>query len=331
MRRITVCIALIASTASFAECKKDEFNRYVAAAVRLYEALEYERALEQLGKAKESSCGTDDDAMLGMYEGTIRSDLGQADQAKVAFKEALLLKPDAEVPLKVSPKVKKQIEALRAEAKKELAPILARQEEEKRKREAEEAKKAEEARRAEDAKRAEEQRRADELRRQAETAKTDEARRRALDEAQRLDEQRRLEDLHRAELDAQRNKSQVTIVDRPEHHDLTATGDHPEDGTSNIKTQLRERRVVPVMPIVFGILGIAAGGVATWCGLTANDQQNKAIMSTNQPMRNTLLQNGNTYAIAADVLIGVAGLAALVGVIGIIALPHTELVAEPVK
>jgi tetratricopeptide (TPR) repeat protein len=327
MRRITVCIALIASTASFAECKKDEFNRYVAAAVRLYEALEYERALEQLGKAKESSCGTDDDAMLGMYEGTIRSDLGQADQAKVAFKEALLLKPDAEVPLKVSPKVKKQIEALRAEAKKELAPILARQEEEKRKREAEEAKKAEEARRADEAKRAEEQRRADELRRQAENAKTEADRRRALEEAQRIEDQRRVDDQRRAEQDAQRNRQGN---DRPENRNFTP-GDHPEDGTTGIKTQLRERRVVPVMPIVFGIIGIAAGGVATWAGLTASDQQNKAIATTNQVMRNTLLQNGNNYAITADALIGVAGLCALVGVIGLIALPHTELVPETTK
>src|SRR3954470_15370420 len=158
MRRFSVVIALLSSAPSFAECKKDEFNRYLAAAVRLYEALEYERALDQLAKAKESSCGTDDDALLGMYEGTIRSDLGQGDQAKVAFKEALLLKPDADVPLKVSPKVKKLIESLRAEAKKELAPILAKQEEEKRKKEAEEKKREDEARRADEAKRVEEQR-----------------------------------------------------------------------------------------------------------------------------------------------------------------------------
>src|SRR5438874_65581 len=60
MRRFTVVIALIASTASFAECKKDEFNRYLAAAVRLYEALEeaqrYEeqRRLDEQRRAEEA-------------------------------------------------------------------------------------------------------------------------------------------------------------------------------------------------------------------------------------------------------------------------------------
>src|SRR5437879_6463465 len=125
-------VCILASAASRAECRRAEVDRYAAAAVRLYESLEYERALDSITKGKESSCGSDDDAMLGMYEGIIRSDLGQAEQARAAFKEALLLKPDAEVPLKVSPKVRKQIEAIRATAKKELAPILAKQDEERR-------------------------------------------------------------------------------------------------------------------------------------------------------------------------------------------------------
>src|SRR5450432_4174863 len=142
-----------------------------------------------------------------MYEGTIRSDLGQAEQAKAAFKEALLLKPDAEVPTKVSPKVKKQIEALRAEAKKELAPILAKQDEERRKKEAEEAKRAEEQRHADELKKAEEQRK------RVEAEKDDDARRRALDDARHAD-------------DANRNKPSVIVIekptsDRPEQHELT--------------------------------------------------------------------------------------------------------------
>src|SRR6478609_1426313 len=99
--RAAIVFALMFSISASAECKKNELNRYVAAALRLYEALEYERALDQVIKAKDASCGVDDDALLGMYEGAIRSDLGEADKAKAAFKEALLLKSDIELPLKV--------------------------------------------------------------------------------------------------------------------------------------------------------------------------------------------------------------------------------------
>jgi tetratricopeptide (TPR) repeat protein len=311
MRRLCVVIALCLGAPSFAECKKDEFNRYLAAAVRLYEALEYERALDQLAKAKESSCGTDDDALLGMYEGTIRSDLGQTDQAKVAFKEALLLKPDAEVPLKVSPKVKKQIEALRAEAKKELAPIIARQEEERRKREAEEARKAEEAKRADEARRAEEARRADEARRAtAEAAKAEEAKKHAAEDAQ--------------------NRTRLPS-DAPQSRQLVASGDHrAEDTVPPLKTELRERRVVPVLPIVFGGLALAVGGVATYFGVTSRTTQTQARMALDQTLRESLLTQGNQQALIADVLIGVAGAAGLAALISFIAMPHTETVTEPI-
>jgi tetratricopeptide (TPR) repeat protein len=305
MRRLSVVIALLTGAPSFAECKKDEFNRYLAAAVRLYEALEYERALDQLAKAKESSCGTDDDALLGMYEGTIRSDLGQSEQAKVAFKEALLLRPDAEVPLKVSPKVKKQIEALRAEAKKELAPIIARQEDERRKREAEEAKKADEARRAEETRKAEEARRA-----AAEAAKAEAARRRAAEDEQ-----------SRAKLPP----------DAPQSRQLVASGDHhAEDAVPPLKTELHEKRTVPVLPIVFGGLALAVGGVATYFGVTSRTTQTQARMALDQTLRQSLLTQGNQQALIADVLIGVAGAAGLAALISFITMPHTETVTEPV-
>ena len=80
-----------------------DFERYLAAAVRLYENLEYERALEQLERAKRFSRGADDDVLLALYEGVVRADLGEAEAARAAFKTGLLLDPEAKLPVKVSP------------------------------------------------------------------------------------------------------------------------------------------------------------------------------------------------------------------------------------
>jgi tetratricopeptide (TPR) repeat protein len=319
MRRLAVAVALCVSLPAVAECKKEEFNRYLAAAVRLYEGLEYERALDQLGKAKESSCGTNDDALLGMYEGVIRSDLGQSDQAKAAFKEALLLKPDAEVPTKVSPKVKKQIEALRGEAKKELAPILAKQEDERRKREAEEAKKAEEARRAEELRKAEDERK------KVEAEKNDDARRRALDDARRAD-------------DAARNKPSVIVIEKPasdrpeqEHELIASPSNNDSDVASAVKTEVKHGRGVPVIPIVFGIIGLAAGGVGAYFGVTGHQIQTTARnFTSDQAMRQMYIDNGNQYALIADVLFGVAGAAAIGAIIALFAAP-VEQTTEAAK
>ena len=105
----------------------DDYANYFNAMVRLYESLEYERALEQLDKAHKYSRGTDDDVALALYEGMIRSDLGQNDQARAAFKTALLLRPDVNFPVKVSPKVRNTFEDLRKAVKKELAPLIEKQ------------------------------------------------------------------------------------------------------------------------------------------------------------------------------------------------------------
>lgn len=318
--RAATCVALLISFSASAECKKDELNRYLAAAVRLYEALEYERALDQFAKAKDLSCGVDDDAMLGLYEGIVRSDLGEAEKAKSAFKEALLLKPDAELPLKVSPKVKRQVEVLRAEAKKELAPIIARQEEERRKKIAEENAAAQKQRQEDEARRAEESRRVEEARRAADNAKTEEQRRLALEEMRRLDEQRRLDEVRRAEEAARRaSEKRVASSDRPEVRELT-----PAQPVEPEPIQLR-RSGVPskvVIPIVFAGAGLIAGGVGGYFGFTARQGQAAALMRTdNQVEREKLRSAANTSALIADVLFGVAGVAAVGALISLFAVP----------
>lgn len=96
-------------------------RNYVVSARRLYEDLEYERALEQLSRAKRFSRTEADDVLLSLYEGLILADLGKKDEANAAFKAALFLQPDAKLPLKVSPKVQQQFEAAREQVRRELA------------------------------------------------------------------------------------------------------------------------------------------------------------------------------------------------------------------
>ncbi|WNG40439.1 hypothetical protein F0U61_47220 [Archangium violaceum] len=94
---------------------------YILAARSLYEDLEYENALEQLSRARPFSTGPADEALLSLYEGCILADLGKQEASSAAFKTALYLQPDAMLPMKVSPKVVRRFESLRAQVKRSLA------------------------------------------------------------------------------------------------------------------------------------------------------------------------------------------------------------------
>lgn len=144
MVAVWACLATVPAVAQVGDV-----DRYVTAAARLYEDLEYERALEQLQRARKLSRGVDDDVTISLYEGIILADLGRQEQSTAAFKEGLYLKPDAKLPIRVSPKVSRAFEDLRAEVKKELAPILAKRKAEQERDRAEQAKRDEAKRDAE--------------------------------------------------------------------------------------------------------------------------------------------------------------------------------------
>jgi tetratricopeptide (TPR) repeat protein len=112
----------------------DDVGRYLVAAARLYENLEYERALDQLNKARKLSRGPDDDAVISLYEGIILGDMGKRDASLSAFREGLLLNPEIQLPVRVAPKVQKAFEDMRTAVKKEMAPVLAKREEERQRR-----------------------------------------------------------------------------------------------------------------------------------------------------------------------------------------------------
>ncbi|QRN97565.1 hypothetical protein JRI60_00265 [Archangium violaceum] len=109
-----------------------EVQDYLVSVNRLYEDLEYERALEQIHRARRLARGVEEDVALGLYEGILLDELGKQDDATAAFKTALFLRPEAKLPVQVSPKVEQHFESVRAGVKRELAPILARREAERR-------------------------------------------------------------------------------------------------------------------------------------------------------------------------------------------------------
>lgn len=121
------CLVLMPPGAGAQEKPSGKVRNYVLSARRLYEDLEYERALEQLSRAKRFSRTEADDVLLSLYEGLILADLGKQDGANAAFKAALFLQPDAKLPLKVAPKVQQQFEAARTQVQRELAKQEPRQ------------------------------------------------------------------------------------------------------------------------------------------------------------------------------------------------------------
>lgn len=98
-----------------------EFESYLLAATRLYDSLDYERALDYLGRAKGKAETMDDDVQVSLYEGIVLAELGRTDDSTTAFRAALLLKSDARLPLKVSPKVEDAFQLERDRVQKELA------------------------------------------------------------------------------------------------------------------------------------------------------------------------------------------------------------------
>ncbi|MGE6762988.1 hypothetical protein ACQKGO_33565 [Corallococcus interemptor] len=90
------------------------------AAGRFYDDLEYEHALEELACARRYSAREEDTVRISLWEGIILADLGRSEASDAAFKAALSLRPDEQLPLAVSPKVEQRFEELRHQVKEAL-------------------------------------------------------------------------------------------------------------------------------------------------------------------------------------------------------------------
>lgn len=100
---------------------QDNFHRYFSEAVKLYNRGENEQALEQFQQAKARTYVVQQDVVVALYEGLILLELGPKEKALAELETGLLLDPNAELPVMVSPKVKEEFEALREKVRKKLA------------------------------------------------------------------------------------------------------------------------------------------------------------------------------------------------------------------
>ena len=273
---VWACLATVPAMAQVADV-----DRYVTAAARLYEDLEYERALEQLQRARKLSRGVDDDVTISLYEGIILADLGRQEQSTAAFKEGLYLKPDAKLPIRVSPKVSRAFEDLRAEVKKELAPILAKR------KAAEDAKAEQERARAEQAKR-------DQSKRDAE------AKAKSNSTGSAPAEDRPTRETH--------------VIDAlPDGSPDTASG-----GLASAGVIEKPGSGPPVLPLALGGVAVAAAGVGGYFGLQSRSEIDAARASTFRSDAEAHLQAAQTPALVANVLFATAVTAAAGAVITLI-------------
>lgn len=304
-------LALILLSPLVAAASEEDFQRFYNAALRLHESLEYERALDQLALARKQAATGDQIAQVSLAEGVVLADLNRLDEAMAAFKQGLLLSPDAKLPIKVSPRVAADVETLRAKVKKELAPLIAKQEEEKRRAE-EEKKRAEEDKKQQEAIAA--------ARAEAEAKRADaEAKAR---EASRLENEKQ-----RAEADAKSKEAARLLAEaEAKLKELTRLEEERKKALSDTPSkvvilppdtpQIVEPPIVPavapskgpmVMTFVFLGLGIAAAGVGGYLGAQTNNHVQAAKDAQFQDDANRSLQAAENSALPANILFGTAG------------------------
>ncbi|MCP3097864.1 hypothetical protein LZ198_03130 [Myxococcus sp. K15C18031901] len=119
MRVLPLVVGLLVVLPSRAARAEAAFAGHLAEAVRLYEELEYELALEQLELAGKVSHGADEEVTRSLYKGLISADLGRWAAARAAFRAALILDLDARLPVRTAPKVVAAFESQLAKVRAE--------------------------------------------------------------------------------------------------------------------------------------------------------------------------------------------------------------------
>ncbi|MEW5738065.1 MAG: hypothetical protein AB1938_04010 [Myxococcota bacterium] len=304
--RATVALVLLLSAGAAAE--ESDFQKYYNAALRLHESTEYERALETLQSARKAAVTLEEQAKVNLCEGVVLADLNRFDDARAAFKAGLLLTPDAPLPLKVAPKVQAEVDAMRARVKRELAPLLAKQEAERKQAETERLE-AENKKKVAEAK-------AQEAQRLELEHKTLEAEARAAESARLLAEaEAKLKEL--ARLEAERRQAAVLAFDRP----VADSNLTPPDRQSPLVSvsSAPPSKVPMALTLIFTGAALAAGGVGMYFGLQAQSKSDEAKSAIYQDDAQRLLEQAGSNATTANILYGTAGALALGAIISGIA------------
>ncbi|REG27847.1 hypothetical protein ATI61_109186 [Archangium gephyra] len=101
-----------------------EIRNYIISINHLYENLDYELALSRIQLARQLPRSTDDEVTLSLYQGIILYEMRKQGPATSVFLSALLLRPDAKLPVQVAPKVEALFESTRKQVKQEVASLL---------------------------------------------------------------------------------------------------------------------------------------------------------------------------------------------------------------
>lgn len=117
---LAACLLTVGAMPRTARAQGD-FDRYLNSAVQLYESGENEDALEQLQRARKLAQGIAQDVAVALHEGLILADMGKTEQSRAAFRRGLTLDPEAQLPIKVGPKVEQSFEEVRGIVKARLA------------------------------------------------------------------------------------------------------------------------------------------------------------------------------------------------------------------
>ncbi len=92
---------------------------------QLLVSTQYERALEQVQVARQERHTTDEDVTLSLYEGILLYELRRKDEAKAALRRGFLLRPQAQLPVPVSPRIQADVDLIRQQVQDELKALPA--------------------------------------------------------------------------------------------------------------------------------------------------------------------------------------------------------------
>ncbi len=297
-------VALMVAIAAPAVAADEDFLRFYNAALRLHEGLEYERAVEQLALARRQATTGDQMSLVNLAEGVVLADLNRMDEALAAFKAGLLLAPDARLPLRVAPKVAAEVEALREKVKRELAPLLAKQEADRKKAEAEQ-KALEQARLAAEQQKAQAEASAREAQRLEDDKRKAEAEAKAKEAATLLAEaEAKLKEI--ARLEEERKKS-LLVSDKPVKQVVLLPQPPAEAPPPIVVTGAPPSRAPMVMTLVFLAAGAAAAGVGGYFGSQSQQHVQAARDAVFQDDARRSLERAGGDATVANVLFGTAG------------------------
>ncbi|AGC41465.1 hypothetical protein MYSTI_00106 [Myxococcus stipitatus DSM 14675] len=118
---LAVIVCMLAALPLRAHGAEGDVQREIKEAIRFYEDLEYELALERLKRASSLPQEANEKVSIALLRGIIQADMGRWEAARQDFQAALQHQLDVQLPLSVSPKVSREFEAQRAQAAKLLA------------------------------------------------------------------------------------------------------------------------------------------------------------------------------------------------------------------